>query len=58
MAKKDKTTRPRLRDVVAEGELRAEPDWDKFAWTLLQYVKLRREQAERKATQSKSEATE
>lgn len=58
MAKKDKTSRPRLRDVVAEGELRAEPDWDRFAWALLQYVKRRREEAERKATQSKPEAAE
>jgi hypothetical protein len=47
MARKHKTTRPRLRDVVAEGELRKEPDWDKFAWALLQYVRTLREQSEK-----------
>jgi hypothetical protein len=58
MARKDKTKRPRVLDVVAEGELREEPDWDKAAWALLQYVKLQREKAERKAQQPKSEAAE
>jgi hypothetical protein len=58
MGKKYKTTRPRLRDVIAEGELREEPDWDRFAWALLQFVKLRREEAERQAKQSKSEPAE
>ena len=58
MARKYKTTRPRIRDVIAEGELRKEPDWDKFAWALLQYVKLKREQAERKTQRSKPESAE
>jgi hypothetical protein len=56
MGRKYKTTRPRLREVIAEGELRQEPDWDRFAWALLTYVKLRREEAERTA-KNKSEPT-
>jgi hypothetical protein len=58
MAVKSKTTRPRVLDVVAESELRAEPDWDKFAWTLLQFVKLQREQAERESKLTQSESAE
>lgn len=57
MARKQKTPRPRVLDVIAEGELREEPDWDKAAWALLQFVKLQREQAERRA-QAKSEPAE
>jgi hypothetical protein len=49
MGRKYKTARRRLSDVEAKGELRKEPDWDKYAWATLQYVKLRREVAERKA---------
>jgi hypothetical protein len=26
--------------VSVRGELRSEPDWDRFAWALLQYAKL------------------
>lgn len=33
--------------VDARPELRATPDWDRFAWALLQYVRAQREQAER-----------
>jgi hypothetical protein len=40
---------------MAEAELRQEPDWDKFAWALLRYVKLKREQAEAKSRPAKSE---
>jgi hypothetical protein len=56
--RKYKTVRPRLRDVVAEAELREEPDWDKFAWSLLQFVKLQREAAERKGQRAKPEPAE
>lgn len=31
--------------VDARPELRAEPDWDRFAWALLQYVRAKREAA-------------
>jgi hypothetical protein len=58
MGRKYKATRPHLREVIAEGELHKEPDWDKFAWALLQYVKLKREAAERKAQRPKPEAAE
>lgn len=57
MPRADKTTRPRVLDVVAEGELRVEPDWDKFAWALLQFVKLQREQAEREGKLTNSESS-
>lgn len=56
MARKYKTTRPRVRDVEAEGELREEPDWDKYAWATLQFVKLLREQAESEAQKTKPES--
>lgn len=46
MGGKGKSRRPRVLDVVAEGELRKEPDWDKFAWALLQHVKALRERSE------------
>lgn len=49
MPRKYKTSRQRLLDVEAEGELRKEPGWDKYAWATLQHVKLKREEAERKA---------
>jgi hypothetical protein len=41
--KRTKTTRPRVTHVEASGEPHPEPDWDKFAWALLQYVRSRRE---------------
>jgi hypothetical protein len=40
MPKKRKVTRKRLQRVSVRGELRQEPDWDKFAWALLQYARL------------------
>jgi hypothetical protein len=39
--------RERCLRVDARPELRAEPDWDRFAWALLQYVRVQREEAER-----------
>jgi hypothetical protein len=36
---KRKPKRPKLGRVHVRSERRAEPDWDKFAWTLLQYAK-------------------
>ena len=38
-----KTTRPRVTRVEARGELRAVPDWDKYAWATLQFVRAQRE---------------
>jgi hypothetical protein len=37
--------RARCLRVNARPELRAEPDWDRFAWALLQYVRTQREGA-------------
>lgn len=47
-----KPTRKRLQRVSVRAELRDEPDWDKFAYALLQYVKLK-SASEDKAIQSK-----
>lgn len=35
--------RARCLQVEARPDLRAEPDWDRFAWALLQYVRSQRE---------------
>jgi hypothetical protein len=40
MPSKRKPTRKRLQRVSVRAELRDEPDWDKFAYALLQHVKL------------------
>jgi hypothetical protein len=40
MPKNTKPTKKRLERVSVKGELRDEPDWDRFAWALLQYVRL------------------
>jgi hypothetical protein len=46
--KKKSTGRPRLRAVRVEGQRRAEPDWDKYGWTLLQYAKVLQDEEKRK----------
>jgi hypothetical protein len=40
MPKKRKPTRKRVQRITVHGELRSEPDWDKYAWALLQYARL------------------
>jgi hypothetical protein len=51
MPSKHRARRPRLTRVSVHGELRSEPDWDRFAWALLQYAKLLNAQkAERERT--------
>ena len=40
MPKKRKTNRKRLQRVSVRAELRDEPDWDRFAWALLQYARI------------------
>ncbi len=40
MSKKPRSRRPRIERVVVRGELRDEPDWDRFAWALLQHARL------------------
>ncbi len=39
MPKKTRTKK-RLQRVSIRAELRDEPDWDRFAWALLQHAKL------------------
>jgi hypothetical protein len=40
MPKKRKTNRKRLRRVSVRAEPRDEPDWDRFAWALLQHARI------------------
>jgi hypothetical protein len=40
MPRKRKTNRKRLRRVSVRAELRDEPDWDRFAWALLQHARI------------------
>ncbi len=37
---KKRKTKKRLQQVSIRAELRDEPDWDRFAWALLQHAKL------------------
>lgn len=48
--------RTRCLRVDARPELRAEPDWDRFAWALLQYVRAQREEPERQRSQDAEDA--
>jgi hypothetical protein len=38
--KKRKTNRKRLQRVSVRAETRDEPDWDRFAWALLQHARI------------------
>jgi hypothetical protein len=40
MPKRRKSTRKRLHRVSVRAELRDEPDWDRFAWALLQHARI------------------
>jgi len=40
MPRKKKANRKRLQGVSVRAELRDEPDWDKFAWALLQHARI------------------
>lgn len=40
MPKKRKAKRKQLKRVSVRAELRDEPDWDKFAWALLQHARI------------------
>jgi hypothetical protein len=40
MPSKRKPTKKRLQRVSVRAELRDEPDWDKYAWALLQYARI------------------
>jgi hypothetical protein len=40
MPQKRKATRKRLQKVSVRAERREKPDWDRFAWALLQYARI------------------
>jgi hypothetical protein len=44
MPRKRKTTRKRVQRVAIRAERRSEPDWDRFAWALLQHARILSEQ--------------
>jgi hypothetical protein len=39
MPRKRKPTKKRLQRVLVRAELRDQPDWDRFAWALLQHTR-------------------
>ncbi len=49
MPRKRKTTRKRLQRVSVRAELRSEPDWDRFAWALLQHARILSENKQAKS---------
>lgn len=55
MPKKRKSTRKHLKRVSVRAEPRTEPDWDKFAWALLQYARLLSAKPQPKARRHKGE---
>jgi hypothetical protein len=52
MPQKRKPKRKRLTRVSVEAELREEPDWDRFAWALLQYARILAAQGESETEQT------
>jgi hypothetical protein len=55
MPKRRKTTRKKLRRIVVRSERRSEPDWDRFAWALLQHARMVSEAEQQKNQQPKDE---
>jgi hypothetical protein len=53
MRKRRYTKQKRLERVSIRAERRTEPDWDRFAWALLQYVRLLNQQAPDKPSSNK-----
>jgi hypothetical protein len=49
MPRKKKTARKRLQRVAVRAERRQPVDWDKFAWALIQHVRLQQAAKRRKA---------
>lgn len=47
MPRKRKPTKKRLQRVSIRAERQAEVDWDKFAWALIQHVRLQQQAAMR-----------
>lgn len=48
MPRKRKPTKKRLQRVSIRAELRQPVDWDKFAWALIQHVRLQQQAAKQK----------
>ena len=57
MPQKKKNTKGRLQRVSIRAELRNEPDWDRYAYALLQHVKLLTEQKGKTAKPKKKRNT-
>jgi hypothetical protein len=55
MPRRRKTTRKKLRRIVVRSERRSEPDWDRFAWALLQHARMVSEAERQGKQQSKDE---
>jgi hypothetical protein len=55
MPRKRKTSRKRLERVSIRAELRPEPDWDRFAWALLQHARLLSANKQANSKKGKSE---
>jgi hypothetical protein len=53
MKKRRYTKQKRLQRVSIRAERKKEPDWDRFAWALLQYVRLANKQANDKSSNSR-----
>jgi hypothetical protein len=47
MPRKRNPTKKRLQRVSVRAELRDEPDWDKFAWALIQHVRIQQQAAKK-----------
>jgi hypothetical protein len=55
MPRKRKPIRKRLERVTVRAELRDEPDWDKYAWAVLQYARLLSAEKKAQAKRPKGE---
>jgi hypothetical protein len=54
MPRKGKLTKKRLQRVSIRAEHREQVDWDKFAWALLQHVRLQQAKVKQQKRPSKS----
>lgn len=52
--KRKPSPRKHLERVSIRAERRKEPDWDRFAWALLQHVRLMTEQAKNRTNKDDS----
>lgn len=56
MPRKRKSTKKRLSRVSVRAERRSEPDWDRFAWALLQHARILSESNNAKAQTRKGKS--